>query len=109
MDKPKSKSHKRKLISEAEKAKDSNENYNTNYGAESPLSNQVNDSIKRSMHSRNSLKSKDNAREISIEGTDNAEPIDIANDSGSDYVPSDEQIDSGKQQRRRSISIKNFH
>ena len=94
VDKPKSKSHKRKLISEAEKAKDSNENYNTNCGAESPLSNQVNDSIKRSRHSRNTLNFKDNAGEIAIEGTDNAEPIDIANDSGSDYVPSDEQIDS---------------
>ncbi|XP_076160397.1 uncharacterized protein LOC143143236 isoform X3 [Ptiloglossa arizonensis] len=98
--KTKFKSNKRKLVSELEKTEYANEdNDSISCRTENTKSNQVNNSTKKSRHSKNTLAAcstlKNNTEQISIESTDNAEFVNIENDSGSEYVPSDEQIDSG--------------
>ncbi|XP_076626769.1 uncharacterized protein LOC143344522 [Colletes latitarsis] len=96
--KAKLKSNKRKLVAEFEKTKGLNENDNINSETENTTSNRINDFNKQSRHSRNTLTSckapKDTGRQIVIESTDHTEYVDIVNDSGSEYVPSDEQFDS---------------
>lgn len=95
VDKPKLKVNKRKPASEVEHIKDLNENDNSTCETETTESNRVKDSVKGSRHSRSALTLKDNTREL-IEGTGNVESLNETNDSGSEYVPSDEQIDSGR-------------
>ncbi|XP_015435912.1 PREDICTED: DNA excision repair protein ERCC-6-like [Dufourea novaeangliae] len=93
LEQTKSKGTKRKVLLEVEKTKDLNQNDGNNIYR----LNEVNDSVTDRSHSRNTLiccnTSKDNTQEA-VKGTDISESVDIENNSGSDYVPSDEQIDS---------------
>ncbi|XP_076386841.1 DNA excision repair protein ERCC-6 isoform X2 [Megachile rotundata] len=55
---------------------------------------------------------KDNTNNKTVESRDNKDSIDVTNDSGSEYVPSDEQIDSEDEvpsSKRKKSSIKSVH
>lgn len=97
--KKKIKPNKKKLVSEFETSKGLNKNNDINYETEDSKFNQVENSTKEAKHSKNEFiscnSSKDNTKETLIENTTNVKFADITNDSESEYVPSDEQIDSG--------------
>lgn len=97
--KTKIKANKKKLVSEFETSKSLNKNNDINYETEDSKFNKVENSTKEAKHSKNEFiscnSSKDNTKETLIENTTNIKFTDITNDSESEYVPSDEQIDSG--------------
>lgn len=88
--------NKRKLISEFKIRKNLNESNDVNYEIKSHIEN----STKETKHSKHILVpykiSTDNTKEKSVENTTNNKYIDVTSDSGSEYVPSDEQIESGE-------------
>lgn len=90
----KQKSSKRKLVSENERTKDLIQscNYTTSKTREINNSNIENKQSIDAPISCNVLK--DNTKEL-VEHTD-VLPVNVENDSDSEYIPSDEQIDSGK-------------
>ncbi|CAL7947361.1 unnamed protein product [Xylocopa violacea] len=95
VEKTKVKSHKRKLISGHEPAKNLSKS-NDIYCEIEDTSSQIDNSEKS--HSANALSFsnafKDNTKDVSVENTTHDKFIDIVSDSGSEYIPSDEQIDS---------------
>ncbi|XP_054007934.1 DNA excision repair protein ERCC-6-like isoform X1 [Hylaeus anthracinus] len=96
IEKSKLNNNKKKLILEFEEDKDSNKQNDINFGTENAQSMQVNEPSKGS--SKNTLiacsTSKNITGQVANKGTDNIEFIDTVNDSGSDYAPSDEQVNS---------------
>ena len=98
-EKTKIKASKRKLVSEFDRSKNLNKK-NINYETENRKSDQVENSIKETEHSRNELvlcnTSKNNVKETLTKNATNIKAVDVTSDSESEYVPSDEQIDSGK-------------
>lgn len=88
--------NKRKLISEFKMAKNLNESNDVNYEIKSHIENSTKET-KNSKHILIPCKiSTDNTKEKSVENTINNKYINVISDSGSEYVPSDEQIESGE-------------
>lgn len=86
--------NKKKLVSEFKIAKNLNESNDINCEIKSHIENSTKE-IKHSKHVLIPCKiSIDNTKEKSIKNTTNN--IDVISDSGSEYVPSDEQIESGE-------------
>ncbi|XP_076232564.1 uncharacterized protein LOC143178035 [Calliopsis andreniformis] len=111
IEKTKLKQNKKKSILKTEKSKNLNENNDIICETESTRSDQVNDFIKGSRHLKNTLTLKDNTRE-SAERIDNVESVDKTNDSGSEYVPSDEQADSEDEEtssKKKKSATKSTH
>ncbi|XP_033361036.1 DNA excision repair protein ERCC-6-like isoform X1 [Bombus vosnesenskii] len=114
--KTKIKANKKKLVSEFETSKSLNKNNDINYETEDSKFNQIENSTKEAKHSKNEFiscnSSEDNTKETLIENTTNIKFADITNDSESEYVPSDEQIDSadeGKSCKKRKSLTKSVH
>ncbi|CAK9812075.1 DNA excision repair protein ERCC-6 [Anthophora quadrimaculata] len=116
MGKTKLKINKKKLLSELKTQKRLNKNSDVNCKTESAKSNHVDNFSKGIKHSKNALSicniSKDNTKETVVENTTDNKLIDIVNDSGSEYVPSDEQIDSEDEEpssKKRKSATKTVH
>ncbi|CAK9823096.1 DNA excision repair protein ERCC-6 [Anthophora retusa] len=116
MGKIKPKVNKKKLLSELKTEKHLNKNSDVNCKTESAKSNRVDNFSKGIKHSKNALSicniSKDNTKETVVENTTDNKSIDIVSDSGSEYVPSDEQIDSEDEEpssKKRKSATKTVH
>lgn len=98
-EKTKIKANKKKLVPEFNQSKNLNKK-NISYETENRKSDQVENSIKEIEHSSNELvlcnTSKDSVKETLTKNATNIKAVDVTNDSESEYVPSDEQIESGK-------------
>ncbi|XP_031844285.1 DNA excision repair protein ERCC-6 isoform X2 [Nomia melanderi] len=110
VEQPKLKSSKRKLVSENEKTK--NLMQSCNYTNKTKEVNDSNIENKQSINTTISCNAlKDNTKEL-VENTD-VVPANIENDSDSEYIPSDEQIDSEDEsrpsQKKKKISVKPVH
>ena len=99
-EKTKIKASKRKLVPEFDQSKNLNKKNDISYETENRKSDQVENSIKEIEHSSNELAlcntSKDNVKETLTKNATNIKVVGIISDSESEYVPSDEQIESGK-------------
>ncbi|XP_017755353.1 PREDICTED: DNA excision repair protein ERCC-6-like [Eufriesea mexicana] len=116
IEKTKFKINKRKLVPNFETSKDLNTNTDISCGIEDNKSNELDDSIKGTKHSKNAFifynTSKNNTKDTLTKNIANIKPIDIASDSGSEYVPSEEEIDSeneGSSSKKRKSLRKSIH
>ncbi|XP_043518155.1 DNA excision repair protein ERCC-6-like isoform X1 [Frieseomelitta varia] len=102
-EKTKIKANKRKLVPEFGQSKNLNKKNDINYETENRKSDQVENSIKEIEHSSNELilcnASKDNIKETLTKNATNIKTVDVTSDSESEYVPSDEQIESENERR----------
>lgn len=113
VEKARSKINKTKLPSDPKTVKDLHKNSAINCETEHIKSNLVDDSTKEIGNSRNAQNLhnifKDNTKEILDENVHD-KCVDVPSDSGSEYVPSDEQIDLGKKYNRTFyIPTETFH
>ncbi|XP_076303879.1 DNA excision repair protein ERCC-6 isoform X2 [Lasioglossum baleicum] len=102
------KNTKKKLTTEVKKVKNLNQNHNyTN------RTSKENDSVVRSKHSTRTLFSCGTSNDNTDGLIENTESVDVESDSGSEYVPSDEQIDSegesGPSRKKKKTATKSGH
>ncbi|KAK1133785.1 hypothetical protein K0M31_011575 [Melipona bicolor] len=111
-EKTKIKASKRKLVPEFDQSKNLNQKNDISYETENKQSDQVENSIKEIEHSNNELvlcnTSKDNVKETLTKNATNIKAVDVTSNSESEYVPSDEQIES-EDERRSSKKRKSLN
>ncbi|XP_076654691.1 DNA excision repair protein ERCC-6 isoform X2 [Halictus rubicundus] len=108
VDQTRPKNAKGKLTTEAKKVKNLNQNHNY-----TDRTSKENDSVIRSKHSTRTLVSGDTSNDNTDGLIENTEFVDVESDSGSEYVPSDEQIDSegesGPSRKKKKTVTKSGH